>query len=220
MIKKYLISGMILSLLCTAAYGQATPVGDRSKGELFIGYSNNQVDVGVSDDDDDFEDFFNDRVSAHGFNVAGVYNFRRYWGVKGDFSAHFKNFDVDDPITPSTTYEVDASLYNFLVGLQVKDNDRDSGRVKPFGHVLVGAAHARTKFNDAFFEGPFCTDPDFDCDDFTESETGFAAAFGGGVDIRIKRNFSVRAFQVDYNPTWIGGSTQHNFRFGAGIVFH
>jgi len=217
MLKRLGFIALLFAILQLSAFAQSS---DRAKGEFFVGYSNNQVDVGISDDDDDFEDFFDDRVSAHGINVSGVYNFRRYWGLKGDFSAHFKNFDVDDPITPSTVYEVDASLYNFLVGLQVKDNNRDSGRIKPFGHALVGAAHARTTFNDAFFEGPFCSDPDFDCDDFTESDTGFAAAFGGGVDVRVNRNFSVRAIQLDYNPTWIGGTTQHNFRFGVGVVFH
>jgi opacity protein-like surface antigen len=217
MLKRLGFIAIIVAILQLSAFAQTS---DRSKGEFFVGYSNNQVDVGISDDDDDFEDFFDDRISAHGINISGVGNFSRWLGVKGDFSAHFKNFDVDDPITPSTVYEVDASLYNFLVGLQLKDNNRDSGRVKPFGHAMVGAAHSRTTFNDAFFEGPFCSDPDFDCDDFTESDTGFAAAFGGGVDVRVNRNFSVRAIQVDYNPTWIGGSTQHNFRFGVGVVFH
>jgi opacity protein-like surface antigen len=217
MLKRLGFIAMLVAVLQLSTFAQSS---DRAKGEFFVGYSNNQVDVGISDDNDDFQDFFDDRVSAHGINISGVYNFRRYWGLKGDFSAHFKNFDVDDPITPSTVYEVDASLYNFLVGLQVKDNNRDSGRIKPFGHAMVGAAHARTKFNDVFFSGPFCSDPDFDCTDITESDTGFAAAFGGGVDVRVNRNFSVRAIQVDYNPTWIGGSTQHNFRFGVGIVVH
>ena len=217
MLKRLGFIAIFVAILQLSAFAQTS---ERSKGEFFVGYSNNQVDVGISDDDDDLEDFFDDRVSAHGINISGVGNFSRWLGIKGDFSAHFKNFDVDDPITPSTVYEVDASLYNFLVGLQLKDNNRDSGRIKPFGHAMVGAAHARTTLNDAFFEGPFCSDPDFDCDDFTESNTGFAAAFGGGVDVRVNRNFSVRAIQLDYNPTWIGGTTQHNFRFGVGVVFH
>ena len=218
MLKRLGSIAIMVSFLQLSAVAQATT--DRSKGEFFVGYSNNQVDIGVSDDDDDFEDFFQDRVSAHGFNVSGVGNVSRWIGIKGDVSAHFKNFDIDDPFTPSTVYQVDASLWNFLAGVQVKDNNRDGGRVKPFAHVLAGAAHARTEFNEAFFEGPFCTDPEFDCGDVTESETGFAAAFGGGVDVRVNRRFSVRAIQVDYNPTWFGGSAQHNFRFGVGVVFH
>lgn len=218
MLRRLGFIAIVVSLLQLSAIAQSS--GDRSKGEFYVGYSNNQVDVGVSDDDDDFQDFFDDRVSAHGFEISGVGNVNRWLGIKGDFSAHFKQFDVDDPFTPSTVYQVDASLYNFLAGVQVKDNNRDGSRFRPFGHVLFGAAHARTEFNDAFFSGPFCTDPDFDCDDLTESDTGFAAAFGGGIDIRVNRRFSVRAIQLDYNPTWLAGSTQHNFRFGAGVVFH
>ena len=218
MLKRFGFMAIIVSLLQLSAFAQSS--SDRSKGEFFVGYSNNQVDVGVSDDNNDFQDFFDDRISAHGINISGVGNVNRWFGIKGDFSAHFKNFDVEDPFTPGTIYQVDASLYNFLAGVQVKDNNRDGSRIRPFGHALVGAAHARTKLNDAFFNGPLCTDPDVDCGDLTESDTGLAAAFGGGVDVRVNRNFSVRAIQVDYNPTWIGGSTQHNFRFGVGIVIH
>ena len=219
MLKKLILNGAILLLASLPLYGQATPVGDRAKGELFVGYSNNQIDIGISDDDNDFQDLFDDRIGAHGFEVSGVYNVSRYFGVKGDFSGHFKNFDVGDPFSPSDVFQVDASLYNFMGGVQVKDNNRE-GRFKPFAHALVGAAHARTKFNDAFFEGPFCSDPDIDCDDFTESDTGLAMAFGGGIDVRMSRRVSIRAIQVDYNPTRLGGSTQHNVRFGVGLVFH
>jgi opacity protein-like surface antigen len=218
MLKRLGFIAIMVSCLQLSAVAQATT--DRSRGEFFVGYSNSQIDIGVSDDNEDFDDFFQDRISAHGFNVSGVGNVNRWVGIKGDFSAHFRNFDVDDPFTPSDVFQVDASLYNFLGGIQVKDNDREGARFKPFGHVMVGAAHARTEFNEAFFEGPFCADPDIDCEDVTESETGFAAVFGGGVDVRVNRNFSVRAIQIDYNPTWLGGSTQHNFRFGVGVVFH
>jgi hypothetical protein len=56
--------------------------------------------------------------------------------------------------------------------------------------------------------------------DFEESETGFAGAFGGGLDIRASERIDIRAFQFDYNPTRLDGSTQHNFRVGVGIVIH
>ena len=216
MLKRLGSIAIMISFLQLSAVAQVT--SDRSKGEFFVGYSNNQIDLGISDDNEDFEDFFDDRVSAHGINVSGVGNFSRWLGVKGDFSAHFKKFRVEDPST-ADEFEVDTRLYNFLGGIQVKDNSRDGSRIRPFGHALIGGAHVRAKLNDAFLDS-FCDEPGVDCDDLAESETGFAAAFGGGVDVRVNRNFSVRAIQVDYNPTWIGGSTQHNFRFGVGLVFH
>jgi len=49
--------------------------------------------------------------------------------------------------------------------------------------------------------------------DFFRDREGF-----NGVEATDR--FSVRAFQVDYNPTRFGGTTQNNFRFGIGIVFH
>jgi hypothetical protein len=56
--------------------------------------------------------------------------------------------------------------------------------------------------------------------DSSESQTGLAGAFGGGLDFRVSDRVDIGAFQLDYKPTRIDGSTLHNFRFGAGIVFH
>jgi len=55
---------------------------------------------------------------------------------------------------------------------------------------------------------------------FTDTETGLAGAFGGGLDIRASDRIDIRAFQFDYNPTRVFDSTQHNFRIGVGIVIH
>ena len=113
--------------------------------------------------------------------------------------------------------DIDSRLFNFLGGVQIKDNSTE-GTFKPFAHALAGVAHARNSvdFNDvvcvAIVPSP--------CSPFTQSETGFAAAFGGGLDIRASDRISIRAIQVDYNPTRLFDSTQHNFRIGVGIVFH
>jgi hypothetical protein len=223
MLTRVLFVGLFLALTSTAAIGQVAD--DYNKFEGFIGYSNNQVDLGISDDDDDFEDFFDDRQSFHGVEVSAVGNLNRYFGIKGDFSAHFKNVAVDipRPLEPGVfdRFEADSSIYNFLGGVQVKDNSTDGGWLRPFGHALVGVAHARTEFENDFFDSPFCDQPGVDCTaEFSESDTGFAAAFGGGIDIRAARRFSIRAIQVDYNPTRLGSSTQHNWRIGVGLVIH
>jgi len=205
----------------SAVFVSAQAVDDHKKGEFYIGYSNGQVDTGL-DSGSTAADFFRDRETFHGFNVSGVYNFSRYLGVKGDISGTYNstrftgNFNVGG--TPaSVSFDTDSSLYNFLGGVQVKDNSR-SGRFKPFAHALVGAGHARTKFSD------FQCSPGNLCaavvvPDESASATGFAGAFGGGLDIRLNDKVQIRAFQVDYNPMRIEDATQHNVRFGAGIVF-
>lgn len=214
----------ILALSLTAAsavFSFAQAVDEYKKGEGYIGYSNGQIDTGF-DSGSDFDDFFEDRRSFNGVNVSGVYNFHRYWGIKGDISATFNSDESTATVNVGgTNYSVSAetnnSLYNFLGGVQVKDNSK-SGRFKPFAHALVGAAHARTKVSD-FTCAPANLCAAVVIPPETFSETGFGAAFGGGLDIRVNDRIHVRAFQVDYNPTRIAGFTQHNARFGAGIVF-
>ena len=69
---------------------------------------------------------------------------------------------------------------------------------------MIGVAHA--KF----------TASDFDV---SESETGLSGVVGGGIDIKVNDRVDVRAIQFDWNPTRLGGETQHNFRVGIGLVF-
>lgn len=213
------ISFTIIS--AAAVFGQATAVDDIKKVEVFVGYSNGQVDTGL-DSGSSAVDFFRDRESFNGFNVSGVYNLNRYFGVKADVSGTYNSrrqtFTADAGGTPFTaSFKDDSSLYNFLGGVQVKDNSK-SGRFKPFAHALVGAGHARTKISD------FTCSPTVICaavvvPDEKFSDTGFAGAFGGGLDIRLNDKIQIRAFQADYNPVRISGNTSHNARFGAGIVF-
>ena len=59
----------------------------------------------------------------------------------------------------------------------------------------------------------------------SSTSTLFAAAIGGGLDIRAGRRVDIRVIQFDYNPTrgtFQSGQSNilHDFRIGAGIVFH
>lgn len=213
---------LAFSLAAMSAIGvSAQAASDNKKGEFYVGYSNGQVDTGF-DSGSSVNDFFRDRESFNGFEVAGVYNLNRYVGLKGDISGTYKTtrFSGSFPVGTSTatvSVKNSDSLYNFLGGVQLKDNAK-SGRFKPFAHALVGAAHARTKISDyTCSPSTVCTAVVAPPDTF--SDTGLGMAFGGGLDIRVNDRFQIRAFQADYNPVRIGGGTQHNARFGAGIVF-
>jgi hypothetical protein len=195
----------------------AAAQSDYKKFEFFAGYSHNRVDTGIGDEDPDLGDIINEREGFNGFEVSATGNLTRYFGLKADFSGHFKKKTFSIPGLSGSNVDVDSRLFNFLGGVQIKDNSNE-GTFKPFAHALVGAARARNSvdFNDiaciAIVPSP--------CSPFTESETGFAGAFGGGIDIRASDRISIRAIQIDYNPTRLFDSTQHNFRFGVGIVFH
>jgi hypothetical protein len=168
----------------------------------FVGYSHNRVDTGISDDDPDFDDIVDEREGFHGYNASVTGNVSRYVGLKGDYAFHRKSFDITDGVD---TFNVDSDAHTLVGGVQFKDNAKET-KVKPFAHLMAGFAHVRVDI-----EGV----PDFD----GESETGFAGVIGGGLDFRINDRVDFRAVQFDYNPTRLGGSTQHNFRVGIGIVF-
>ena len=215
---------LTVTILVGLLWASAAMAQDYRKFELFAGYSHNRVDVGpVEDfdpsDDIEFNDIFDEREGFNGFNASVVGNFSRYIGAKFDYSYHQKSFSFG----PDNTT---VRLHNILGGIQIKDNSNE-GRFKPFAHALVGVG--RTSADLSEFDNSL---EDFD-------DAGFAAAIGGGLDVRVSRKIDVRVFQFDYNPmrfdfTDFGASgivgtptfqgnlkrTLHNFRIGIGIVFH
>jgi len=211
---KTMLIGMIIVACASIAAAQSD---DYKKFEFFGGYSHNRIDTGIGDDDPSLQDIINEREGFNGFNTSITGNLSRYFGLKFDLSGHFKSRTI--PVgTITNAVDIDSRLFNFLGGVQVKDNSSES-TFKPFAHALVGAAYARNRVNItdgacvAIFPSP-CPE------DFTETETGFAGAFGGGIDIRASNRVDIRVIQIDYNPTRLFDSTQHNFRVGVGIVIH
>ena len=210
--KKFFLSLALTAVAGSAAFAQTD---EYKKGEVYVGFSHQQVDTGITPDDD-FSEVVGRREPFNGFQVSGVYNISRYVGIKGDISGAYNNTRFSFTLPPSdrVAFDTNNSLYNFLGGVQFKDSASDA-RVKPFAHVLAGAGHGRVKVKNV------------DCNPVavctglqgTTSETGFAGAFGGGVDVKLNNRVDLRLIQVDYNPIRFDGATSHNFRFGIGFVF-
>ncbi len=202
-----LVMAFCLTILLSVGVFSQTNDDEYKKNEFYVGYSNQQVGN-------------NFRRSLNGFEVSYVRNVSRYFGIKGDFSAAYRNVDFDTPITDPLTgtsstvrVEIKSSLYNFLGGVQIKDN-ASKARFKPFAHALVGVAHNRNKSDVTCLSN--CTNL---AADRSSSDTGFGGAFGGGLDIKINDKIDFRAIQVDYNPVYTNSRVDNNFRFGIGFVF-
>lgn len=209
---------MAFSLMIAASV-MAFAQSDYKKTEVFVGYSNNQVDTGA-DTGNSVQSFFRDRENFNGFNASGVYNVSRYVGIKGDVSGTYKRQTTTGEFTVGNTvgtvrFDNNRALYNFLGGVQIKDNSSDA-KVKPFAHALVGAGHARINVKNATCTGGITVCPSFIASD---NETGLAGAFGGGIDIKVSDKVDIRAIQVDYNPIKFNGGTSNNLRIGVGVVF-
>ena len=186
---------------------------DYKKSEFFVGYSNGQVDTGANSENG-LDEFFDDRASFHGFNVPASSTSTVTSASKATFRELTKatTFRSERELTTFRSKR-NSSLYNFLGGVQVKDN-ATTGRLKPFAYALVGAGHGRVKINNV------TCPPGVDCSDLTsDSETGLAGAFGGGLDVRLNDKIDFRVIKVDYNPIKFDSGTQHNIRLGIGIVF-
>jgi opacity protein-like surface antigen len=205
--KKLLLLAIMIAVCAPMAFAQST---EYNKFEFYGGYSHNRVDTGTGT-----RSLVDDREGFNGFNTAVTGNITRYFGLKFDLAGHYKPETID--LGGSANIKFDSNLYNFLGGVQVKDNAKE-GTFKPFAQALVGVARSSNsvEFNNiaciAIFPSP--------CTNFNETDTGLAGAFGGGLDIRLNNRIDVRAVQIDYNPTRLFGGTQHNFRVGAGVVIH
>jgi len=96
--------------------------------------------------------------------------------------------------------EASVNIHSFLGGPRIT---KRLGKTSPFAHALFGAARAEAS---AFGVGV--------------SETKFAMALGGGVDLEVTKRTSVRLVQADYVMTRFADQTQNNIRLSFGIVLH
>lgn len=177
--------------------------------------------------------FFCTRRNFHGFEGSITYNVSKYVGLKGDFTGHFKTQSFVDKFTPPGVTQTLANterLYNFLGGVQIKNNSR-TARFKPFAHALAGFARYTNRQQQTLDLFPQFN---FTIDDRVSS---FAVKVGGGLDIRASKRIDIRLIEVDFNPVFAGdrnprsiagpftnvsftGKTANNFTIGVGIVIH
>ena len=139
----------------------------------------------------------------NGFNVSGnITVLGKGIGLKADISGHFGQIIIA-PGVPN----IDQRQFLFLFGPQY--SLRKSGRIQPFAHALFGFANLRLN-SDA-------------TGDLTD--TGFAFAAGGGVDVKaLSSRLSLRLVQADYVLTKFsdsassGNNTTNNLRISTGMV--
>jgi opacity protein-like surface antigen len=216
---------LLLVLLC-APLSKAQKAGDSQfpKIEIFGGYSAIETNdhtfrfsPGFNSSNTDFDE------GGNGFEASITRNLNRYFGIVGDFSAHFSLDQGSIPLTPpcpqppcapvTQNASLNPRLFNFLAGPELKGRNRT--RWTPFVHGLFGITHTTATFKTA---GPVLTLSR------TDADTGFGMTFGGGFEIRILRRVSFRA-SVDYSKAFVGSSglppqRVNSLGYSTGILFH
>jgi hypothetical protein len=169
---------------------------DYPKAEVFAGYSHFSADINLDNPfDNNGIPFFQQREGIHGFVVSGAGNFSKSFGIVADFSYHKKKFEVFGP-------DIDFSTLTFLFGPRLTAR---GDRVEGFAHFLVGGVSRKLE---SF-----------------SSDTDFALGVGGGVDVKVSRNFGIRLVQLDYVPfrdrnLFTGDKEwRHNLKVGVGVTF-
>jgi hypothetical protein len=133
----------------------------------------------------------------HGWNASVTGNVTKRFGVVADFSGHYGS-EIDGPLL------VKEDAHSFLFGPRFTFRRK---RVSPFVYALFGV----TRFHgSATVSGQT----------FSEADTGFSSAVGGGMDIKLNNRVAVRAFQLDYFRPNFFGEAHNRGRLAFGIVLH
>lgn len=137
----------------------------------------------------------NGGIDLHGWNVSVTGNFTRHFGLVADFGGGYGSATVGPGVKPDLEY------YSFLTGPRLYLRRE---RVSPFVHALFGVVRR----NDVKLSGVT----------LVPSDSAFAVALGGGVDIKVADRVAFRLFQADYFLTRFISETQNNLRVSTGLV--
>ena len=191
--RQTLRSLLVLLVLAVPCLAQETPAW-----QLFGGYSFQRAGV---------RDYFKstpiiytarrDTVNLNGFELSATENRNQWFGGTLDLSAYFKTPQIG-------TVSNQERIYSILYGPRISSPHTIRGG-SAYAHALFGAVHSSVSVTPT---GPHASD-------FT-----FGMALGGGFDLPLRNDWSVRVVQVDYIRASAYGSGQNNFRLSAGFVFN
>ena len=133
---------------------------------------------------------------SNGFDVSIAANLNKWVGVVADVGGQYSRF-TDQGFTER------IKTHSFLFGPRI--SYRKSSRVTPFAHALFGVSTLKTETNEF---GPV----------LSFSDSSFAMALGGGLDVRISDRLAVRAVQLEFLRTRFFEETQHKGRLSFGLV--
>ena len=184
-----------------------------SDWEFFVGYAHERANNGADRLDargriinpngsTQRADFVSKRIPYNGVTAEVVANVHHNIGLVTNFSATFANTTFVDALT-GRQFNARLSRYTLLFGPRF--NWRNSSPFIPFAHALFGVNRYQAKFRNN----------DFTCPD--TSDTAFAMALGGGLDIQATKHVDIRAIQVDYLPVFRNGHREDGLRFSAGV---
>jgi len=163
--------------------------------------------------------------SFNGGGGGATFNFTRYLGIKAELMGYGSTSfttTVDAPIAtpkgtiPAGTFNSQGNMFTYLFGPVVKV---PLSRITPFGELLFGGSNSNGYGNlsKAIIAGGGTISA-------SGTQHPFTMAFGGGLDVHINHNFSIRPIELDwvltrYTNPLTNTNNQNSFRYTAGVVY-
>lgn len=163
--------------------------------------------------------------SFNGGGGGATFNITRYFGIKGELMGYGSTSfttTVGAPIVtpkgtvPAGTFNSQGNMFTYLFGPVVK---LPLSRITPFGEVLFGGSNTNgyANLSKSIIAGGGTINA-------TGTQHPFTMAFGGGLDVHINHNFSIRPIELDwilsrYTNPLTSTNNQNSFRYTAGFVY-
>lgn len=234
---RLIISTFLIAVFASSALAQSRD--DFNGFEIFAGYSHlfiessaierslNANEISRYSEErrlTDISGMKEEATGKHGVNLAAIGNVNRYLGLKFDFSTYRNRIRYENgPALPEpvirpalTIKDLGASLYNFMGGIQVKDNGKQK-IIKPFAHLHFGRVLSREEKQLDF--NRLTSGELLYSERQTVTSTGFAGVAGGGLDLKFNDRLDFRLVQVDFYRSNIGSERMSGLRLGIGVVF-
>ena len=208
---------LAVALLVVLTGVLAIAADDTPKAETFFGYNFTRVNSATNVP----------AFSANGGTGQLAFNFGKYFGFVSELAAvHNGNISGE---------HIDTTLTDFMFGPRVSLR---YSRFTPFFHILLGGVHGSTSTSVQATLPPVANQPIYIPGLPTipnpgtavtlravASQTAFAWAPGGGIDIKINKHVSFRPIELDYymmrlqNLRSKQDNNQHCLRYMTGFNF-
>lgn len=152
-----------------------------------------------------FDQFSGSRLNMAGFEAYGDYHIWRFINVAADFAGTYNRYGTSGSLNKTNS---STDIYSFLVGPQLYPFGHDH-KVTVFGHVLFGGGDYVYHLSQVGFTS------------FDKSYFGPVWMGGGGLDWKIKKHWSLRLVEADYERTSFlsGAPSQGNYRASIGLLY-
>jgi opacity protein-like surface antigen len=134
----------------------------------------------------------------HGWNASVTGNVNRWFGLTADLGGHYSDGE------PAEVVRERQRAHSVMFGPRFSLRRKHA---TPFAYALFGGVRFRTELSapalNFFASG---------------EDTGFDMALGGGLDVKVSRRVSVRAFQLDYMRPTFFGEAHNRGRLAFGLV--